>query len=92
MAERESKQSPTGLVAEERLLACVGEAPGTAALIRYAQRAADELQAPWTAIYVETAPASRLSDAERDRIAEHLRLADRPGASTIIREPVAAHG
>ena len=54
-----------------------------AGLIRYARRVADRLQVPWTAIYVETARTQRLTDAERDRIADFLRLAERLGASTI---------
>src|SRR5437868_4989539 len=83
MAEREPRQSPTAAAADENLLVCVGEASATSALIRYAQRAADGLPAPWTAIYIETARAGRLNDAERDRIVEHLRLAERLGASTI---------
>jgi two-component system sensor histidine kinase KdpD len=69
--------------AGERVLVCVSEAPSTAGLIRYAKRLADRLQVPWTAIYVETARTQRLSDIERDRIADHLRLAERLGASTI---------
>ena len=52
-------------------------------MIRYARRVADRLRAPWTAIYVETARTQRLNDAERDRIADFLRLAERLGASTI---------
>jgi two-component system, OmpR family, sensor histidine kinase KdpD len=69
--------------AGERALVCVSEAPSTAGLIRYAKRAADRLQLPWTALYVETARTQRLNDAERDRIADHLRLAERLGGSTI---------
>jgi two-component system, OmpR family, sensor histidine kinase KdpD len=69
--------------AGERALVCVSEAPSTAGLIRYTKRAADRLQLPWTALYVETARTQRLSDAERDRIADHLRLAERLGGSTI---------
>jgi two-component system sensor histidine kinase KdpD len=69
--------------AGERVLACVSEAPSTPGLIRYARRVADRLQVPWTAIYVETARTQRLPDAERDRIADFLRLAERLGASTI---------
>jgi two-component system, OmpR family, sensor histidine kinase KdpD len=69
--------------AGERALVCVSEAPSTAGLIRYAKRAADRLQLPWTALYVESARTQRLSDAERDRIADHLRLAERLGGSTI---------
>ena len=48
--------------AGERVLVCVSEAPSTAGLIRYARRVADRLQAPWTAIYVETARTHRLSE------------------------------
>ncbi len=69
--------------AGERVLVCVSEGPSTAVLIRYARRVADRLRVPWTAIYVETQRTQRLSDAERDRIADHLRLAERLGASTI---------
>src|SRR5215469_4250461 len=83
--------------AGERVLVCVSEAPSTAGLIRYAKRLADRLQVPWTAIYVETARTQRLADVERDRIADHLRLAERLGASTItvpgrnIADEVVAH-
>src|SRR4029077_10990578 len=69
--------------AGERVLVCVSEVPNTAGLIRYARRVADRMQVPWTAIYVDTARTQRLSDAERDRIADFLRLAERLGASTI---------
>jgi two-component system sensor histidine kinase KdpD len=69
--------------AGERVLVCVSEAPNTAGLIRYARRVAERLQVPWTAIYVETARTQRLSNPERDRIADFLRLAERLGASTV---------
>src|SRR5690348_5324716 len=69
--------------AGDRVLVCLSEHPATASLIRYARRVADRLHAPWTAIYVETARTQRLNDAERDRVAEHLRHAERLGASTI---------
>src|SRR5215510_191641 len=69
--------------AGERVLVCVSEVAGTAGLIRYARRVAERLQVPWTAIYVETTRTQRLTNVERDRIADHLRLAERLGASTI---------
>jgi len=69
--------------AGDRMLVCISDASDTPALIRYARRAADRLHAPWTAIYVESARTARLTDAERDRIAEYLRFAERLGASTI---------
>src|SRR5215471_4032845 len=74
---------PGPWAAGERVLVCISEAPNTGGLIRYARRVADRLQIPWTAIYVETARTQRLTDAERDRIADFLRLAERLGASTI---------
>ena len=74
---------PGPWAAGDRLLVCVSEHPATAGLIRHARRVADRLHAPWTVIYVETAQTQRLNDVERDRVAEHLRLAERLGASTI---------
>ncbi len=70
---------PTG----DRLLVCISEAPTTGGLVRYAKHFADHMQVPWTAIYVEIAGTQRQNDAERDRIADHLRLAERLGASTV---------
>src|SRR2546423_2856610 len=69
--------------AGDRILVCISEHPATAGLIRHARRVTDRLHAPWTAIYVTTARTQHLGDAERDRIAEHLRLAERLGAPTI---------
>src|SRR5436190_2925171 len=74
---------PGPWVAGERGLVCISEATNTAGLIRYAKRVADRLRMPWTAIYVETVRTQRLTDAERDRIADFLRLAERLGATTI---------
>src|ERR1700749_2537177 len=65
--------------AGERVLVCVDERPGSAALVRYARRLADKLRASWVALYVETGRAEGLSEAERDRVAEALRAASRLG-------------
>jgi two-component system sensor histidine kinase KdpD len=65
--------------AGERVLVCVdGQANGQA-VVRYARRLADRLRAPWAALHVETSGTLRLSEAERDRVAEALRLAERLG-------------
>src|SRR5262245_2812373 len=69
--------------AGERLLVCISEQPGSAQLVRYAKRVADRLHGPWTALYVETPRHQRLSEAERDRVAHALRLAEQLGADTI---------
>jgi two-component system, OmpR family, sensor histidine kinase KdpD len=74
---------PGPWAAGERILVCVSEVPSTAGLIRYARRVAERLQVPWTAIYVETARTQRLTTAERDRISDFMRLAERLGASAI---------
>ena len=69
--------------ASERVLVCVNERPGAAALVRYGRRLADRLRASWTAIYVETSHTRALSEAERDRVAEALRVAERLGGQVI---------
>ncbi len=69
--------------AGERVLVCVSEDPACAGLIRYAKRLADRLDAPWTALYVETARYHRLDERERDRIADCLRLAEKLGGAAI---------
>ena len=69
--------------AGERILACVSEDPRAAALVRYAKRLADRLHAPFTALCVETQRSQQLSEEERDRIADTLRLAERLGGDGI---------
>ena len=63
--------------AGERLLVCVSEDPRSAGLVRYTKRLADRLHAPWTAIYIESRRSQQLSEVERDRIADTLRLAEK---------------
>src|SRR5579872_2640898 len=62
--------------AGERILACVSEDPRSAGLVRYAKRLADRLHAPFTALCIETPRSQQLSEVERDRIADTLRLAE----------------
>ncbi len=69
--------------AGERVLVGVSEQPSALSMVRYARRLADRLRAPWSAIYVETSRTQRLSDAERDRVADALRLAERLGGETV---------
>ena len=69
--------------AGERLLVCVSEDPRAAGLVRYTKRLADRLHASWTALYVETKRSLQLSDEERDRIADTLRLAQALGGDPV---------
>ena len=68
--------------AEERILVCVSPSILAERLIRAARRLADEIDAEWIAIYVETAQYSRLSDKERAVLGRALRLAEELGAKT----------
>ena len=51
--------------------------------MRYAKRLADRLHGPWTALYVEGRRSLQLSEEERDRIADTLRLAEALGGEAI---------
>src|ERR1700731_1302927 len=74
---------PGPWAAGERILVCVSEDPRSAGLVRYAKRLADRLHAPFTALCVETPRSQQLSEEERDRIADTLRLAERLGGEGI---------
>jgi two-component system sensor histidine kinase KdpD len=68
--------------ASERLLVCISPGALGERLIRTARRLADELNAEWFAIYVETPNQARISQEQRDQIARSLRLAEELGAKT----------
>jgi two-component system, OmpR family, sensor histidine kinase KdpD len=66
------------------LLCCVGPGPGAEHVVRSAARLAKQLDAEWTAIYVETPGLQRLPAAERSRILGVVSLAEELGARTAI--------
>src|SRR5471032_2627470 len=69
--------------AGERVLVCISEDPRSAGLVRYAKRLADRLHAPFTALAIETARSQQLSEEDRDRVADTLRLAEALGGEAI---------
>ncbi len=69
--------------AGERILVCVSEDPRAVGLVRYTKRLADRLHAPWTAISIETRRSLQLTDEQRDRLADTLRLAEALGAEAL---------
>ena len=73
---------PGPWAAGDRVLVCIDHRGG-AMLARYGRRMAERLRVPWTVAHVETARDLRLADADRDRIAETMRLAERLGAETV---------
>lgn len=70
--------------ATERVLVCVGPSPLSERLVRTGRRLAARLNAEWFALYVETPGQATLSDADRDRLADTLRLAEALGAKSIV--------
>jgi two-component system sensor histidine kinase KdpD len=69
--------------AGERVLVCISEDPRAAGLVRYTKRLADRLHAPWTAISIETRRSLQLTDEQRDRLADTLRLAEALGGEAL---------
>jgi two-component system sensor histidine kinase KdpD len=69
--------------AGERIVVCISEDPRCAGLVRYAKRLGDRLHGPWVALYVEGRRSLQLSEEERDRIADTLRLAEALGGEAV---------
>jgi two-component system sensor histidine kinase KdpD len=83
LEQMQARAIPGPWAAGERILVCVSEDPRSTGLVRYAKRLADRLHAPWTALFVETTRSLQFSEAERDQIAETLRLAERLDGETV---------
>src|ERR1039457_1267567 len=69
--------------AGERILVCISDDPRCAGLVRYAKRLADRLHGPWVALSIETRRSLQLTDEQRDRLADTLRLAEALGGEAI---------
>ncbi|MCL7453002.1 MAG: sensor histidine kinase KdpD [Anaerolineae bacterium] len=69
--------------AGEQLLVCVGPGPFGERLVRAARRLAGELNARWTALYVETPAHLRLNTEEQDQLARTLYLAEELGGRSV---------
>src|SRR5712672_4704920 len=69
--------------AGERILVCISEDPRAAGLVRYTKRLADRMHAPWTAVSIETRRSLQLTDAQRDRLADTMRLAEALGGEAV---------
>ena len=75
---------PGPWAAGERVLVCVDQHASGPALVRYGRRMSERLRALWTVIHVETPVSLKLSEEERDKVAETLRGAERLGALTAV--------
>jgi two-component system sensor histidine kinase KdpD len=67
--------------AGERILVAISEQPGVDALVRSAKRLADGLNAPWTAVHIETPRSENFDEETKRRIAAALSLAATLGAT-----------
>src|SRR5271165_6823679 len=83
LSEMQARAIQGPWAAGERILVCVSEDPRCAGLVRYAKRLADRLHGPWTALYIEGRRAVQLSEEERDRVADTLRLAEALGGDAV---------
>lgn len=78
-------------MARDRLLVAVGPDEQAEQLVRAGKRMADALDAAWSVVYVETPELLRLSQRERNRRIDILRLAESLGAETVTLDgPTAA--
>jgi two-component system, OmpR family, sensor histidine kinase KdpD len=83
LSEMQARAIQGPWAAGERIVVCISEDPRCAGLVRYAKRLSDRLHGPWTALYIEGRRAIQLSEEERDRIADTLRLAEALGGEAI---------
>ena len=78
-------------LAQDHLLVAVGPDRQAEQLVRAGKRMADALRAQWTVVYVETPALLRLSEQQRNRRIDLLRLAESLGAETVTLDgPTAA--
>jgi two-component system sensor histidine kinase KdpD len=71
---------------QERILVCINESPAAREAIRVAKRSADRARAEWIALNVTSTRAESLPEADKDRLAATLRLAERLGAELATLE------
>lgn len=70
--------------AAETIMVCVNMKPRGPRLIRAARQMAADLHAKWIAVYVQVPRHLRMPQAERDRLAQTLRLAEQLGAEAVM--------
>ncbi len=70
-------------LARDRLIVAPGPDAQAEQLVRAGKRLADALDAEWTVLYVETPAMLKLSESQRNRRIDVLRLAESLGADTV---------
>ena len=82
-ARASAGRTQRGRLAADRVMVAIGPDAQAEQLVRAGKRMADALDAEWTVVYVETPALLRLSEAERNRRIDLLRLAESLGAETV---------
>jgi two-component system sensor histidine kinase KdpD len=77
-------------LARDRFLIAIAPDDQAEQLVRFGKRFADGLDAEWIVVSVETPPLLRLSEAERNRRIDVLRLAESLGAETVTLDGASA--
>lgn len=85
-ASANGERGPRSRFARERVLVALGPDPQAEQLVRAGKRMAAALDADWTAVYVETPDLLHLSERQRNRRIDLLRLAESLGAETVTLE------
>jgi two-component system sensor histidine kinase KdpD len=70
---------PTG----EKVLVCISASRFSAQLVRVAKRMAERLQGEWFGVHVVSPRSVHINEAEKNSLADNLRLAEKLGAETI---------
>lgn len=83
LTQMQAHAIPGPWAAGERILVCISEDPRATGLVRYAKRLSDRLHGPWTVLYVESRRGLQLTEEDRDRIADTLRLAESLGGEAV---------
>jgi len=79
-AYMESREIPGPWPAAERLMVCVSGSPFSERLIRNTRHLADEMNATWHTVYIETPTGGKHALENRERVWKDLRLAESLGA------------
>jgi two-component system sensor histidine kinase KdpD len=83
LAYREQHGVDKPWATSERVLVSVGPSPASARLVRAGKRMAAGLRAPWVAASVDATHRPPLRERDRERLEQHLRLAESLGASVV---------
>ncbi|MFN8456613.1 MAG: DUF4118 domain-containing protein [Anaerolineae bacterium] len=82
-AYMQTRAIPGPWPAADRLLVCISPSPLSERVVRAGRRLAEPLNAEWLAIYVETPGQAGLPEADRERVAHTLQLAENLGAKSL---------